>query len=119
MGGFSNYNPGDNTLELAGIGSVPRNLGVNADYHNFGPRVGAAYRLTPRSVLRVGFGMSYMTFPIDLYAYNYPVEPTQQYSSISSYGPALLSSTTAASFARGFPALPPYTLLSITISMLR
>lgn len=107
-GGFSNYNPSNNTLELAGIGSVPRDLGVNADYHNFGPRVGVAYRLSSDSVLRAGFGMSYMTFPIDLYAYNYPIEPIQQFSSLSSYGPALVSGTTAASFTGGFPALPPY-----------
>ncbi len=111
-GGFSNYNQDNNTLELAGIGSVPRDLGMKANYHNFGPRIGVAERLTSNSVLRVGFGMSYMTFPIDLYAYNYPLEPIQQFSSLSSFGPAVLSSTTAASLALGFPPLPPYTLPS-------
>jgi hypothetical protein len=107
-GGFSNYVPSTNTLQLAGIGSVPRNLGMQPDYHNWGPRIGLAYRLSSNSVVRVGFGMSTMSFPIDLYAYNYPVEPTQQYSSLSSFGPAVLSDNTAATFAKGFPALPAY-----------
>ena len=111
-GGFSNYDPSNNTLELAGVGSIPRDLGMAHDYHNFGPRIGAAYRLSSDSVLRAGFGVSYMTFPIDLYAYNYPVEPTQQFSSLSSYGPALLSPNTAGSFQQGFPALTPYELPS-------
>ena len=109
-GGFSNYNPSNNTLELAGIGSIPRDLGMQKDLHNFGPRAGLAYRLTSSSVLRAGFGMSTMTFPIDLYAYNYPIEPTQQYSSLSSYGPAVLSGMVAASFEQGFPPLPPYSI---------
>jgi outer membrane receptor protein involved in Fe transport len=111
-GGFSNYNPGTNTLELAGIGSVPLNLGMQPDYHNFDPRVGVAYRLSSTSVLRAGFGISTMSFPIDLFAYNYPVEPTQQISSLSSYGPAIISGATTASFTGGFPALPPFALPS-------
>ena len=108
-GGFSNYVPGNNTLQLAGIGSVPRNLGMNPVYTNFGPRLGLAYRLTSNSVVRAGFGMSHMSFPIDLYAYNYPVEPTQQFNSLSSFGPAVLSDNTASTFSKGFPALASYT----------
>lgn len=107
-GGFSNYVPSTNQLQLAGIGSVPRNLGLQPDYHNWGPRIGLDYRLSPNSVVRAGFGMSTMSFPIDLYAYNYPVEPTLQYSSLSSFGPAILSDNTPATFQKGFPALPAY-----------
>ena len=107
-GGFSNYNPTNNTLELAGIGSIPRNLGMNKITTNFGPRLGIAYRATPKTVLRSGFGMSYMTFPIDLYAYNYPIEPSASYTSLSSFGPAVLTDGTAGSFEKGFPATTPY-----------
>jgi len=108
-GGFSNYNPTNNTLELAGVGSIPRNLGMNKIYTNFGPRLGVAYRVTPKTVVRAGFGMSYMTFPIDLYAYNYPIEPSLSFTSFDgSYGPAVLTDGTAGSFEKGFPALAPY-----------
>jgi Carboxypeptidase regulatory-like domain/TonB dependent receptor len=107
-GGFSDYNPTTDNLQLAGLGSIPRNQGLAADYHNFGPRVGVAYRVAPNSVMRAGFGMTTMAFPIDNFDYNYPIEPTQAFSSLSSYGPALLTGTTPATFERGFPALPPY-----------
>ncbi len=108
VGGFSNYNPTYNTLELAGIGQVPRNLGFQPDMENWGPRLGVAYRLTGNSVVRAGFGMTTLPWNIDLYAYNYPLEPSAQYSSLSSYGPAVLNNGTAASFAQGIPALPAY-----------
>lgn len=111
-GGFSNYNPTNNTLELAGLGNIPRDLGMEAVYHNFSPRVGLAYRLGNKSVVRAGFGTSYMTFPIDLYAYNYPLEPQVTYSSVSSFGPALLSPGVASTFELGFPAGAPYVLPS-------
>jgi Carboxypeptidase regulatory-like domain len=107
-GGFSNYIPSNNTLQLAGIGSIPRNMGMQPDYKNWGPRLGVAYRITPNSVVRAGFGMSTLAWNIDLFAYNYPIEPTQQYTSLSSFGPAILSDNTAATFAKGFPALPAY-----------
>jgi hypothetical protein len=107
-GGFSNYDPATNTLRLAGVGQVPRDLGVKPDYANWGPRVGIDYRISPKSVVRAGFGMSSASFPIDLYAYNYPIEPSVSYTTLSSYGPAILSDNTAASFAKGFPDLPVY-----------
>ncbi len=51
-GGFSNYNPDNNTLVLAGIGSNPMNLGMNTSYKDFAPRLGLAYRLNEQTVLR-------------------------------------------------------------------
>ena len=107
-GGFSNYNPTTNNLELAGVGTIPRNLGMNKIFTNFGPRLGVAYRATPKTVVRSGFGMSYMTFPIDLYAYNYPIEPSASYTSLTSFGAAILSDGTPGSFEKGFPAQVPY-----------
>jgi Carboxypeptidase regulatory-like domain len=107
-GGFSNYIPSTNSLELAGIGVVPRNMGLQPDYKNWGPRFGVDYRINSNSVVRAGFGMSTLPWNIDLFAYNYPIEPTQSYSSLSSFGPAILSNNTGATFEQGIPALPPY-----------
>ncbi len=107
-GGFSNYIPSTNSLELAGIGVVPRNMGLQPDYKNWGPRFGVDYRINNNSVVRAGFGMSTLPWNIDLWAYNYPIEPTQSYSSLSSFGPAILSNNTGATFEQGIPALPPY-----------
>jgi len=53
-GGFSNYLPQNNTLVLGGVGSIPENLGVHTVYHYFAPRIGLAYRLTDKTVVRRG-----------------------------------------------------------------
>jgi len=58
--GFSNYNPFNNTLELAGLGSVPNDLGIANRKKSFGPRFGLAYRLNEKTVLRGGYGISYL-----------------------------------------------------------
>src|SRR3989441_2755898 len=72
-GGYSNYDPTNNTLVLAGIGGNPLNLGRDTFYHYFAPRFGLAYRFTDKFVLRGGFGISYEPFPNNQYAWNYPV----------------------------------------------
>src|SRR5207342_2836714 len=89
-GGFSNYNPANNTLELAGVGNIPMNLGVEARYKNFAPRLGAAYRLNSKAVIRAGFGITYTPFPDNTYAYNYPVKQNKQYNNLNSFGVAVL-----------------------------
>ena len=78
-GGFSNYDPTNNTLVQAGIGGNPSNLGMKTRYNYFAPRVGLAYRLTEKTVIRAGFGMSYTPFPDNTYAYNYPVRSNNFY----------------------------------------
>ena len=102
--GFSNYNPVNNTLELAGTGSVPMNLGLTTYYSFFSPRLGAAYRLDSSTVLRAGFGVSYTPFPDNTYAYNFPVKQNNQYSTgTSNYQPAVTANGFF-SMATGFPA---------------
>ena len=43
------------TILFAGVNGVPRTA-TNADYHEWQPRIGFAYRLTPNTVVRGGFG---------------------------------------------------------------
>ena len=104
-GGFSNYNPNDNTLQIAGIGGVPSDLGVQTRYKNFAPRVGLAYRLTDKTVVRAGFGVSYTPFPDNSYAFNYPVKQNKQYNAPNSFAAAVLDNgVSPAVFQNGFPA---------------
>jgi len=104
-GGFSNYNPVNNTLELAGIGDVPKDLGIQKRYKNFAPRLGLAYRLSEKTVIRAGFGVTYTPFPDNTYAQNYPVKQNKQYNTLNSFGVAVLDDgVTPASFQNGFPA---------------
>jgi len=46
-------------LRVGGVGGIGRNFNVDNNFHNFGPRFGIAYQLTPRTVIRAGYGRSY------------------------------------------------------------
>src|SRR5882724_10576262 len=88
QGGFSNYNPANNTLEVSGIGGNPNNLGITTHYKYFAPRLGLAYRLRESTVIRAGFGISYTPFPDNSYAYNFPVRANNSFNpAVASFGP--------------------------------
>jgi hypothetical protein len=107
-GGFSNYDPSTNSLLVAGYGDNPMNLGFNTRHTYFAPRLGLAYRLTERTVIRTGIGISYTPFPDNSWMYNYPVRSNNLYAqakgSTDTYGPAILPDGRLASFENGFPA---------------
>lgn len=103
-GGFSQYDPATNTLQVAGYGDVPMNLGLQVNKMDFEPRVGLAWRPAPHTVVRSGFGISHTPFQDNNYAFNYPVRQNNAFNALSSYTPALLPDGSPASLAGGFPA---------------
>ena len=107
--GFSNYNPVTNQLQVAGLGPNSLSDNVQTDYKYFAPRFGVAYRVTNKTVLRAGFGISYTPFPDINYAFNYPVRSNVSYNpAVATYGPAVLPNGQTATFQNGFPtALSP------------
>jgi hypothetical protein len=123
-GGFSNYNPTNNTLVIAGVGGNPSNLGMKSRYSNLAPRLGLAYRLNDKTVIRSGFGLSYTPFPDNSYAYNYPIRSNNQFDpAISTYGPAVLPNGQPATFQVGFPApiqvaIPSNGIIPVTAGLL-
>jgi len=56
--GLERYNLETNLVEIGGVGSVPKDLGVSMQKDLFAPRVGATYRLADTAVLRGGFGIT-------------------------------------------------------------
>ncbi len=46
-------------LSVAGIGGIGSNMGWSPDWKAFSPRVGVAYQLNPKTVIRAGYGRSY------------------------------------------------------------
>ncbi|HKW57850.1 MAG TPA: carboxypeptidase regulatory-like domain-containing protein [Candidatus Acidoferrum sp.] len=103
-GGFSNYDPTTNNLVVAGVGGNPLDLGMQRNYKDFAPRIGVAYQLTSKDVIRAGYGISYEPFVDNTYAYDFPVKQNNAFNNVSGFGPAILPSGTAANFAAGFPA---------------
>jgi Carboxypeptidase regulatory-like domain len=108
-GGFSEYNPATNQLVIAGVAGNPSNIGMKTDYNNFAPRLGASYRATDTTVIRAGFGVSYVPFVDNSYAYNYPIKTSTDYTNVPTYGAAVLSSSNpaAVNFVSGIPPTPP------------
>jgi hypothetical protein len=113
-GGFSEYNPATNQLVIAGIDGNPSNIGMKTDYTNFAPRLGASYRATDAIVIRAGFGVSYVPFVDNSYAYNYPIKTSTDYTNVPTYGAAVLSSSNSAAvnFVSGIPPTPPVPISS-------
>jgi outer membrane receptor protein involved in Fe transport len=56
---LSNLDPVTGVVELAGQNGAPRDF-IHTDYLNFAPRFGFAYAVTPDTVLRGGYGISYV-----------------------------------------------------------
>ncbi|HWC17399.1 MAG TPA: TonB-dependent receptor, partial [Terriglobales bacterium] len=56
--GLPLYNPTNNNIYIGGLGSVPMNSNLDAGSGQFLPRVGLAYRLRDKTVIRAGYGMS-------------------------------------------------------------
>ncbi|MDQ2833152.1 MAG: carboxypeptidase regulatory-like domain-containing protein [Acidobacteriota bacterium] len=112
-GGFSNYDPSSNQLVLAGLGGNPSNLGMQTRYKYFAPRTGFSYRATDQTVIRGGFGVSYMPFPDNVYAYNFPIRANNSFQPVGTYTPAVLADgVTTATFQAGFPAPVPVNIPS-------
>jgi hypothetical protein len=59
---WSNFDPTLNKLIHASSGSLYNRALVNPDYKDFGPRVGLAYSVDPKTVIRAGYGISYSFF---------------------------------------------------------
>jgi len=105
-GGFVNYNPANNQLVIAGQDGNPSNLGMQTDYKNIAPRIGLSYRVWETTVLRAGFGISYVPFVDNSYAYNYPIKTSTDYSDAQTYGPAVNATGGVVNLTTGVPATP-------------
>ena len=59
---LSNFDPATNSMIIARDGSTYDRALINPDRNNFGPRLGFAYTVTPGTVIRGGYGVSYVHF---------------------------------------------------------
>jgi hypothetical protein len=100
-GGFSNYDIATNSLIVAGIGDNPSNLGRKNYLTNFAPRIGISYRLNEKTVIRSGYGISYIPYPDNRYAYNFPVRQNNAFNAANAF-------VAAGKMADGMPAPLPF-----------
>ena len=99
-GGYSNYNPSNNTLELAGLGNIPLNI-AKAN-NNWGPRLGIAYRFDEKTVVRTGFGISF--YPRRMGQFNFPILQNNGFPASNAF------SSSSVTMSTGFPAFTPFAI---------
>ncbi len=58
-GGIVNFDLNSGNLLLAGLGDVSKTANVKSDLNNFAPRLGLAYKVASKTVIRAGFGRSF------------------------------------------------------------
>jgi hypothetical protein len=56
--GAERYDPVTDKVLIGGLGSVPEDTGVDVGIGQFAPRFGLAYRVTEKTVVRAGYGIS-------------------------------------------------------------
>jgi hypothetical protein len=90
-GGIVNWDPNTGDLLLAGLGDVSMSANVNSLKKDFSPRVGIAYQVTQRTVIRTGFGRSYFGGNYDAVFYHltssYPIIAQQTINQSNTYQP--------------------------------
>jgi hypothetical protein len=63
-GGIEWWDSGTNLILLGGAGGVPQDVGITTSHTLFAPRMGLAYRIKPSTVIRSGYGLTYMPEPL-------------------------------------------------------
>lgn len=61
--GIESYDPTTNEALIGGRGGIPQDNGVGFSKKLFAPRIGFAYQITPSTVVRSGYGISYHSHP--------------------------------------------------------
>jgi hypothetical protein len=79
-GGGATFDPTTGEVVVAGVGSVPPNMGIKPYNLGFAPRLGIAYQLTNKTVIRTGYGRSYNAAGVGaVFAQNPELDPPVQF----------------------------------------
>jgi hypothetical protein len=79
-GSAATFDPTTGEAVVAGIGGVPRNMGIKPYNLGFAPRFGIAYRLFPKTVIRAGYGRSFNAAGVGaVFAQNPELDPPVQF----------------------------------------
>jgi outer membrane receptor protein involved in Fe transport len=106
-GGWLQLDTGE--IKVAGVNGVPLNGGVRNSYTNLAPRLGFAYQLNPKTVVRAGYGR---TFDVGTFGsiFGHSVTQNLPVLGVQSLNPSN-SWQSVFNLAVGPPALDPATVL--------
>jgi hypothetical protein len=94
------YDPSNNNVYLGGINGVPFNSGLNSGHGDWAPRLGVAWRLNEKTVVRAGFGISIDPNNFRALRDAYPAIISQQFSGANSF-------SSGGSLLTGIPSFTP------------
>ncbi len=81
------YQPATNTLVPLGVNGISRTANVSSNNLNFAPRVGLAYRVNDRTVIRTGYGLTFWNPELPFFSNSLiPTNSGLQTGTISGYG---------------------------------
>ena len=109
-GNGATFNPANGLMYVFGVGGVSNHGIQTMNWHNFAPRVGIAYQINPKTVIRAGYGWAYdlgtfgSTFGHNV-TQNPPVLSNQSVQPPNGF-------TDVFTLAQGPPALAPITVSS-------
>jgi hypothetical protein len=104
--GAARFDPATGKVLIGGEGGVPWDTGVDPGYRNFAPRIGLAWRLGTRMVVRGGYGISIDPDNFRNQRNAYPFDIYQTYSQPNAYQFVTVPGvTTQGSLRVGIPAI--------------
>ncbi len=118
--GAVRFDPSTDYIYVGGEGGVPENAYSTASKKGFGPRFGVAYRLTEKTVLRAGYGISTDPDNMRNQRNQYPAivnqvyQPPQTYQFINYANVPNSDGATRVSLADGIP-LPTFPNISVGV----
>jgi hypothetical protein len=111
----SRYEVDDNLNRIAGIGGNSLSGGVETQWHNFSPRLAIAYNITPKTVVRTGWGRSFFQgifgWTFNNTSFGYPTLIQQAISAASPFVPVF--SLSVGPPLPTFPEIPSNGLLPL------
>jgi hypothetical protein len=93
-GGLANFDPNTGDILLSSLGNVSKSADVYSPNDDFSPRIGLAYRITSKNVIRAGYGRSFFESGYDATFYHltsqYPIATQQSVNQVNTYFPIFL-----------------------------
>jgi Carboxypeptidase regulatory-like domain len=83
--GAVRFDPTTDNILVGGYGGIPNDTGASANKKGFAPRLGAAYRINDKTVIRSGFGISVDPDNMRNQRNQYPSIVNQVYQPLNSY----------------------------------
>ena len=89
--GLSNFDPATGNVNLANLGGISSTTNVQGYHKGWAPRIGLAYKLTDKTVIRSGLGRSYFatnySSTFQALSIEFPISGTQTVSQSGIYTP--------------------------------